>query len=165
MDEAQGTPAGEIELTPDKQRTAAYLFGCVAFVFLGMIDVSRHHGGMIAWVCVLFFGIGAAVFAIRLIPGASYLRLSGPGFQIRNLYRDNPLILWRDISEFRVVRLPPTNRPVVVFNWYAAPNRGMRQLNTRLTDATDSLPDTYGLQPEELAAYMNAWRSRATSNG
>lgn len=165
MDEAQVIESGEIELRPDKGKSALYLSVCLAFVFLGMTPSVRHQAGMVGWACVLFFGMCAVVFLVRFFPGASYLRLRSDGFTFRSLFRKSPLILWRDVSDFRVVQLPPLGHPLVVFDWHAAPDRGVRQLNRKLVDATDGLPDTYGLQPDQLAALMNAWRSRATLNG
>lgn len=164
MDEAQVIEVSEIVLHRDKGRAALYLSVCLAFVIIGVTQVAGHKANMVGWSCVLFFGICAAVFLVQFFPDASYLRLRSDGFIFCSLFRKSPLILWRDVSDFRVVRLPPTGKALVVFDWRAAPNRSVRKLNRQLVDATDGLPDTYGLQPEQLAAYMNAWRSRATLN-
>lgn len=165
MDEAQVIEGSEIVLHPDKRRMALYLSGCLAFVIIGITQVAGHKASMVGWLCVLFFGICAAVFSVQFFRGASYLRLRSDGFMFCSLFRKSPLILWRDVSDFRVVRLPPAGKPMVAFDWRAGPNRGVRQLNKQLVDATDGLPDTYGLKPDQLAALMNAWRSRATLNG
>jgi hypothetical protein len=71
-------------------------------------------------------------------------------------------ILWRDVSDFRVAPVPPSGHRLVPFDWHAAPNSRVRRINTHLIDATDGLPDSYGLRPEELADVLNTWRSRAT---
>ena len=156
--------SSEIVLRPDKRRTALYLCVCLAFVVVGITLVARHQAGMVGWLCVLFFGICAAVFSVQFFPGASYLRLRSDGFIFCSLFRKSPLILWRDVSDFRIVRLPPTGHPMVAFDCHAAPNRGVRRLNRQLVDATDGLPSGYGLPPDRLAELMNAWRSRATLN-
>jgi hypothetical protein len=165
MDEAQVIESSEIVLHPDKRRAALYLSASLAFVIIGITQVAGHKASVVGWSCVLFFGICAAVFLAQFFPGASYLRLRSEGFMFCSLFRKSPLILWRDVSDFRVVRLPPSGKPLVVFDWHAAPNRGVRQLNRRLVDATDGLPDSYGLRPDQLAELMNAWRSHATLNG
>lgn len=152
----------EIVLRPSKRRTTLYFLGCLGFVIIGAMQIARHEAGVIGWLCVLFFGLCVAVFAIQFIPGASYLRIRSDGFRFCSLFRKSPQILWRDVSNFRVTSVPPSGHRIVVFDWHAAPNRGVRRMNRHLVDATDGLPDSYGLSPEELAELLNAWRSRAS---
>jgi hypothetical protein len=151
----------EIVLRPSKKRAALNLFVCLGFVIVGAI-LARHEARIIGWLSVLFFGLCTAVFVLQFLPNASYLRIRRDGFRFCSLFRQSPLILWRDVSDFRVARVPPTGHRIVVFDWQAAPNRNVRRINRHLVDASDGLPDSYGLRPEELADLLNAWRSRAT---
>lgn len=50
-----------------------YLFGCSAFAIIGALQILRHEEIAIGWLCVVFFGLGVAVFAVQFIPSASYL--------------------------------------------------------------------------------------------
>jgi hypothetical protein len=124
------------------------------------MEVTLHEDRIVGWLCVLFFGSCVAFFAVQLVPGASYLRIRSEGFRRCSLFRKGPLILWRDVSDFRVASVPPTGHRIVVFDWHAAPNRSSRQIDRHLLGGTDALPDNYGLRPEELAELMNEWRSR-----
>ena len=163
MHEAQtNAEDNEIILRPSKKRAALYLFVCLGFVIVGAMQVARHEAGIIGWLSVLFFGLCIAVFVLQFLPSAAYLRIRRDGFRFCSLFRESPLILWRDVSDFRVARLPPSGHRIVVFDWHIAPNRNVRQINKHLVDASDGLPDSYGLRPEELADLLNAWRSRAT---
>lgn len=136
-----------------------YLFGCLVFVIIGALQISRHDHSAIGWLCVLFFGLGAGVFAIQFIPSASYLRIQSEGFMFCSLFRKSPMIPWQEVSSFRVASVPPSGHRMVVFDRHTASNRGLRQINRHLVDATDGLPDSYGLRPEELANLLNIWRS------
>ncbi|MEI9974065.1 MAG: hypothetical protein WDO73_19650 [Ignavibacteriota bacterium] len=50
---------------------------------------------------------------------------------------------------------------MVVFDWIARPQRGVRRLNRVLAGATDGLPDSYGMKPQALADLLNSRRSSA----
>lgn len=78
-----------------------------------------------------------------------------------SLFRKSPVIRWEDVSSFRVASVPPSGQ-MVLFDWYTASNRAVRRVNRGLTGATDGLPDSYGLSPQELADLLNTWRARAT---
>ena len=146
-------------LRPSKRKHIAYLFGCLAFVVIGALQVSNRQAGAIGWLCLLFFGLGVVAFTAQIIPGASYLRVRSEGFMFCSLFRKSPVILWRDVSSFRVASVPPSGHRLVVFDWYTASNRSVRRINQHLTGATDGLPDSYGLSPQGLAYLLNTWRS------
>jgi hypothetical protein len=114
----------------------------------------------VGWLCIGFFGLGVVVFALQFFPSASYLRMTRDGFVCCSLFRKSPLIAWRDVSSIRVGTVPP-NQKMVVFDWEGASRQGVRRLNWALVGATDGLPDTYGMKPQELADLLNLWRSRA----
>jgi len=158
-------------------RAALYLFACLVFVVIGMTQVAQRRAGMTGWPCVLFFGIGAAVLSVRFVPGASYLRLRGDGFRFCSLFRTSPLFLWRDVSGFRVARLPSFGHPVVIFDWRAAPDRGAspaqaharflrdrrRSKGSGTAGSEGGLPGTHGtgkpLSPPE-ATSSDRWKRR-----
>lgn len=149
-------------LRPGKRRTIKYLLGCLLFVIIGVSQLFRREAVVLGWLCVIFFGLGVAVFAVQFIPSASYLRLEGDGFRFCSLFRESPFILWQEVSRFRAAGVPPSGYRLVVFDWDRKSNAGVRRINRYLVDATDGLPDSYGLRPEELADLLNTWRSRAS---
>jgi hypothetical protein len=51
------------------------------------IEIAQHDAGVIGWLCVLFFGLGAVVFAAQFAPGACYLRIRSDGFRFCSLFR------------------------------------------------------------------------------
>jgi hypothetical protein len=155
--------SSELVLRPSTKKMAKYLLICAVFVAIGILDIYKVGASTIGWLCVVFFGLGAIVFALQFIPRASYLWITNEGFTFCSLFRRSPVFLWHDVSDFRVASVPPSRHPLVVFNWTAKPDRRIGRVNRHLVGATDGLPDTYGLRPEELADLMNDWRSRGTS--
>ena len=134
---------------------------CLAFTAIGAWQLSLHAADFRGWICATGFGLGTAVFVVQLLPGASFLWVGPEGFQFSALYRKSALIPWRDVSDFRVVHVPPMGHRLVVFDWRTAPARRFRRANQFLAGGTDGLPDTYGLPPQELAGILNEWRARA----
>jgi hypothetical protein len=122
--------------------------------------MARKEPGFVPWMFLFFFGLCAAVFVAQLLPGASYLRLHGEGFDVCSLYRKWPTIRWESTSYFRVTRLPPVGHALVVFDAEGLGKETLQAINRGLTGAAAGLPDTYGMKPQELADLMNAWRSR-----
>ena len=164
MDEAQGAvAASEIVLRPDKQMVFLRLALCLGFVIGSKMMIDRHYAPVIGWIGIVFFGFGVLVFLTQLLFDPSWLYIRSDGFSYCNLFRKSPLILSRDVSDFRIARVPPSGNRMVVFDWNAAPSSGVRRFNTGAVGATDALPETYGMGPEELAALLNDWRLRAIS--
>ncbi len=136
-----------------------YLAICLAFTAIGVLGI-RTDGPVVGWLCLIVFGSGSILFLIQLLPGASYLRLSPDGFTYRSLFRTWPTIFWRDVSEFRAAYVS-LGAVLVVYDSNATSKPTLRKINRALVGATDGISaSNYGLDPEELAEVMNAWRSR-----
>jgi hypothetical protein len=111
----------------------------------------------------LFFGLGGVVFGVQLVPGASYLRLSGEGFVVCTLFRRQPIVSWKEASAFRVALVPPRRTKMVVYDRASGdPQRAARRINKFLVGPDEGLPDTYGMKSPDLADFLNDWRVRAT---
>ena len=84
-----------ITLKPSSLRMFVLLCGSVAGVAGGFFALKHGSGSglwvreILGWCSILFFGIGVVVFAMTLIPGASYLRLKREGFEVCNLFRSH----------------------------------------------------------------------------
>ena len=84
MDEAPVFDNSEFVLRASKRKQIKALFVCLAFVGIGVWEVSSRAAGAFGWLCTLFFGLGGAVFTVQLMPGASYLRVRIPAMPITN---------------------------------------------------------------------------------
>ena len=141
-----------VVLYPSRLKFAAYLVLCAAFTVAGIMMIAS--GEAIGWLTAVFFGAGVVVFAVSMLPGASYLELTDDGFRVRSLFRSHTT-LWRAVSEFRFGALA-SGRKSVVFDLAAGePSSLLRSANRALAACEGALPDNYGMKPEALAALMN----------
>lgn len=150
---------GPVVLVPSRRKWLLVLGGGLAFVAGGLWVMHDHS--LLGWQAIVFFGIAALVGAIMLLPGAGGLRLDSDGFEMTSLFRRHRS-RWTEVSEFEVVRVPPSLQKMVVFDDARTKDSALAKANRSLTGRTSGLPDSYGLRHEDLAAIMNEWRARAT---
>ncbi|HTM51614.1 MAG TPA: hypothetical protein VL285_23125 [Bryobacteraceae bacterium] len=143
-------------MRPARKRGFPGLALALLFTAGGVLMIRDKQGGA-GWFCALFFGLCSLVFALQLWPGASYLRISTEGFEMRVLLRRRPLVRWDRVSEFRVAALPGAGR-MVVYSPDPPPQPGLAAVNRALVGETDALPDNFGRSPEQLAELLNEWR-------
>lgn len=124
-------------------------------VGLGMASEEPFIGYLTAG----FFGIGLLVCAVQLLPNSSYLRLGPEGFTVCSLFRSHT-VPWSDVAEFWVIRVGGND----MVGWDFAPHYQAqavgRAVATSLTGVGAALPDSYGMDPEELASLMNELREQ-----
>jgi hypothetical protein len=149
---------------------------CVSrFKFLGLLAASLgfvaaliyllQHGGLSpggafkAWLGIAFFGAGALVAAVMVLPGAGSLTLGADGFERITLFMKfrTP---WRQVSDFVVAEVATRGRRMQFVSYDDANCTG-HSMNRRLTGRNSALPDSYGLSHQDLALLMNRWRARA----
>ncbi|TWT22582.1 hypothetical protein FQY83_06095 [Luteimonas marina] len=152
--------AGAVEtLRPSPVKWLAMVAISVAFVWIGL--VLRAQEPLVAWACIVFFGLCGAIGLLNLLPGASRLLLDDDGFEIVSLFRRSRM-RWSDIARFGTYRVGAN--VMVGFDFvdgYRGSDR-LRRVNHSLSGFQGALPDTYGLKAGELAARMEArlvaWR-------
>lgn len=156
-------------LVPSPRRWLIVGGASLAFVLLGVWFVRRGENFegfstawvvFVGWASLLFFGLCLLIAIIQLIPGSAQLRLTDEGFVVRQMFRDKHYS-WRDVSRFRVWKEPASGQSSVVFD-VTGDSGVLASTNRRLTGgAGTGLPDTYGLDAEELAGIMEDWRRAA----
>ena len=131
-----------------------FLLLCLAFVACGVLMIQ--DGKAFGWITVAFFGMCAAVFAMRLLSNRSYLRVSSSGIEIRSLWR-TWRFRWSDISHFYAGCIGPNK--MVLFDFSLAYQRAKvsRSVSKAIAGAEGCLPDTYGFTAEALAEHLNQW--------
>jgi hypothetical protein len=154
---------GPVTLHPSRIRYVGLLAASLGFV-AALVFMLQHGsigpgGALKAWLGIAFFGVGALIGAVMLLPGAGRLTLDADGFERVTLFMKFPAS-WQQASDFIV--------------WEHRTGRGHRvrlvayddncvgdNMSRRLSGRNAGLPDTYGLSPEELARLMTQWRGRA----
>ncbi|MDQ3713913.1 MAG: hypothetical protein M3388_17075 [Acidobacteriota bacterium] len=137
-------------------KTLFYLLGSLIFVVIGVLTLE---GTFVHWLIIGFFGLGSIVFALLLLPTASYLRLTPEGFTMCSLFRSHSYN-WSEIEDFAVGKM--ANMETVIFDhslFYKNQNT-LRKTNKKFFGFEAGLPDTYGMSAEELANLMNEWKRR-----
>ena len=148
-------PDDSLILLPSRRKYAGMLLGSLAFVAIGLAIIGEGH--MTGWLVVGFFALCAAAFLVNILPQASYLKLTVDNFEYVALFRKTQL-QWTSVSSFGVTRVD--GRAMVMFD-ILDQQTAAAALARRLLGAGAGLPDTYGLNAEELAQLMNDWRERS----
>jgi len=150
-----------VTLRPSRKKLVGFLVAGVIFVAVFVFMIHAGNGSVtIAWIGLVFFGIGIVVFTVMLLPGASYLRLEPGGFTQCSLFR-RVFIPWSDVRGFGVTRIVATKAVGVNFEAQAE-TRLMRAIS-RPVGWDGTLADTYGMTAEALAELMNQALSNARS--
>ncbi len=110
---------------------------------------------LLAYVGIVFLGLGAIVFTMQLLPNSSYLRLTREGFTMCSLFRCH-MIQWRHVSRFGVGRIYYVKNVVGWDSTHEISKLG--RATKALYGFVSALPDTYGLRAEELADLMKRFR-------
>lgn len=157
---------GPVRLRVPKRKLVFFFVSSIVFSFC-LVWVALH--GDLNPVGNFFLWLGAAgcvaafpVFLPMILRGST-LRLDAEGFEVfQGLKRSK--FTWIDASEFSVADagvLSPAQNLMVVFDDALTKDGTIASLNRSLIGRSGALPDTYGLEPEELAWLLNQWRQRA----
>jgi uncharacterized membrane protein len=136
--------------------TAASLFAAgIAFPAMRAGQSGAELGFAICAFGILFFGLGA-VMGVRLI-GDGSLQLDKDGFSFCRLFRTR--YRWAEVTNFGLLR---SKNAYAVFTT-SNPHRSVwSRISYFYASGRDGrLPDTYGLQAEELVKLLKIWQSLA----
>jgi hypothetical protein len=146
-------PALPATLRPNRAKHFALLALCLGFVAMGVSLLGRDNA-FVAWGCIAFFGFGAAVFAIGLVPGANGLSLDERGFVVRSLFRSHRTN-WKDVAGFHAIRIGVKKFVGFDFVPGVPAAQKLRRANSALVGAEAALPDNYGMSVAALADLLN----------
>ncbi len=146
-------------LYPNRVRAALLFFACAVFVVGGVL--LARHGDAAGHLCAGFFALGLPLFGLQLHPRAAYLRLTAEGFTYSSLFRADS-VRWTDVREFGVVVIH--RQSLVAWNFAPGNERAgkMRRFSQAFSGYEAALPNTYGVEPQELAEGLNHLRQQAT---
>lgn len=148
-------------LRPSKKMLVLLFAASFIFVVIGVWMILDAHS-LMGWISVFFFGLGMVVFFLQLLPNSSYLQLTSEGFIIKSLFREHPLIKWKDVKDFSVIQIAPNPSLMVGFNYdedYPFSSK-LRVIDKSLCEREGVIPDTYGLSAEKLCALMIEWQEK-----
>lgn len=142
-------------LRPGVLKTIVLLLVCALFVTIGILYMDENL--FTSWMGILFFGLGAIVFVIQLIPNSSYLKLTIEGFEVKNLFRTT-FTKWSEVELFTVGRV--RRSLMVLYNYSIEHNKynTAKKMVRSLAGNEAALPNNYGMKAIELAKLMNEWK-------
>lgn len=146
-----------VTLRPSRKKVAGLFIVSLLFVICGIWMV--HDGQPMGYLCGGFFALGLTVFALQFHPRAAYLHLAPDGFTFCSLFRAYT-VKWSHVQEFGVICIGP--KWMVAWNFtpdYSAAGPG-RAISKSLSGYEAALPDTYGMEPDELIVLMEGLRQR-----
>ena len=147
---------------PGKGKWVLVFLVSAAFVAIGfwtLPDPGTSSDRFWTYGGIVFFGIGVLVSLIQFVPGSSFLRLTSDGITVRIMWRTTSY-RWSDIERFGV-----TSHRLIGLDFSASyPERDKfrtaLKLCRLLSGFEGALPDNYGWNLAELAAYLNTLRAR-----
>ena len=128
------------------------LAGSLAFVAIGVWIRGDHP--VSGYASIIFFGACAAVSCVNLLPKSSYLTITHQEFTMCSMLRRRS-IEWHHVSPFGIAWIG--SRKMV--GWDPAHEISTVGKATKaFSGYVSALPDTYGLDAEELAVLLNRLR-------
>ena len=148
----------------------AALFGFLAVVVATTVVTERPDDGGAIAAGALVVGVAAPLFlywALQLVPGSCRLRVTPDGIDARHCFVTRRRS-WHELERFYTRTYTGYRMPVwtgVAFSHRGQEHVGVASflehvLRVRGIFRTDLLPDTYGVEPKELAAFLNECRVR-----
>ena len=130
---------------------------CIAFTAVGVFMIAE--GNWRGWLVSGIFAVGLALAGLFVLPGNAYLELRPDGFTVCT-FRRRQSYRWDAVSAFDITTI--AHNRFVAFDVIAEEDRHKGAgIAVAISGAESSLPDTYGMRAEDLAAQMNEWRERA----
>lgn len=151
----ESVPTLPATLLPSRLKYSLLLVLSLVFVAMGAFLLTQQASAVAAWGCIVFFGLGAIVFALILfVPGASSLQLDTNGFVVRSLFRSHRTA-WKDVAGFRPVRIGVKKFVGFDFAPGVPASRKLRRVNSAMVGAEAALPDSYGVSVDKLSGLLN----------
>lgn len=147
----------EIIYPASRMKAILLLFGCIAFVVLGLF-VARDKP-LIGWLCVIFFGLGIPAAVLMLLPGKVYLKLNPQGFEMASPF-NKKLIRWSDVDRFYIGAIKGTKMIAIVFRPGYSDQQALRKLSSSVAGMEGAVPNSYAESRDGLLKVLNEWHAR-----
>ncbi|MCU1230165.1 MAG: hypothetical protein JWO97_3049 [Acidobacteria bacterium] len=151
-------PGQTITLYPSKVKWTLMLLFFSAAIGVGVVMIRQ--GEPIGWLMVLFFGLGIAASLLQFTGRGNYLQLEPDSFTIGTTWRKTA-IAWRDVEEFRTVKIRRSRFVGYLLRGEAASR--LARANRVMAGVDGMLPDNFGIAVDELRAIFEQRRHDAAA--
>lgn len=158
---------GPVTLSVPRKIQIRPLVGATSLNAIALAMLHQDSSSRLAWLALAFFGIGAIVLVVAMLPGATSLTLDRDGFVAKEAFIRNRS-RWQNVTNFVAApaRPPaPQDIKLVWFNDTQWQKWKLARMETAALGYNAALPATYGLPAEDLANLMARWRDRALEVG
>jgi hypothetical protein len=152
----QGTER-DVILHLSRRKAVFVLSGSALFVAGGWL--MRLEAPLVAWACMVFFGLGMVAGLLLLIPDFSYLKIQRDGLTMRHSWREYTF-LWDEISDLTIVTGP--RGPRVAFN-FNRPGARRSAILREMYDRDMVLIDNYGLSAQEMCGLLQSRKAASAA--
>lgn len=159
---------GPVELRASPRRGLFLLLMSLAFAAVLAWILFFDEGWSLSarillWPGLILFGGGSLLMLAMLVRRPS-LTLSMEGLFLDSLWRRGQM-RWTDIGDFAIWYDPVAGTPLVAFDDRTEQGPAVGRFDRAMTGRNASLPDGFGLLPEDLAVLLARWQERALAEG
>ena len=150
--------ADELTFYASRGKTVLLLLGAIAFVVGGYF--IRDEKPVIAWLMMIFFGLGIPLFLIMLFsPKSSCLRLDPQGFEIVS-FVGKKRIGWADVAGFELASIRGAKMIAIIYAPQYEGQKIGRAVADNLSGMEGAIPNSYNAPLAEVLETLNEWRAR-----
>ena len=151
---------GPFTLYPSRSKFFMLFAISASFVTVGAVMLVKQNSSATMWFGVLFFALCAVVFGAYLLPNSASLTLDADGFQLKQFYFARKH-RWQNVTNIDADYAPPSRIKRVRYDDSQWSGWRLARWETALLGYNATLPDTYGISADDLAALMAQWHDRA----
>src|SRR6056297_733235 len=159
-DDSAGAIGARREFHAGKRKWSWVFVIAMVFVALGVWMIVAENT-IFGWIATGFFAAVALVAGLQLVGAGSRLVLERDRFELTNFGRRTPE-RWDEVANFAVYRV--SGQEFVGYDRARDVETHQGAMNRAISGRSASLPDSFGLEPEALAALMNAYREAAVAH-
>jgi hypothetical protein len=150
--------ADELTFTATRSKAVFLVLGCLVFVVGGYF--IRAEKPVIAWACMIFFGLGLPLCSVQLFwPNSSYLRLDAAGFEIGSLL-GKKRVKWTDVAGFQIGSIRGAKMIQIIYSPQYQGQKVGRAVAESLGGMEGAIANNYNAPLDELLKTLNEWQTR-----
>jgi hypothetical protein len=149
------------ELTFHASRGKAVLILLASIIFVAIGYFLRHEQPLIAWACMIFFGLGIPVGLVMIFsPNSTYLRLDQEGFEMGSFVKKTR-IKWTDVQRFELASISGAKMIAIVYAPHYEGQKIGRVIAGGLSGGMEgAISNSYNAPLAEVLKTLNEWRAR-----
>ena len=148
-------------LNGSRRKAVRLLLGGIVLTGCGFMPSLQREHPVIAWLCIVLFGLCTVFAALRLaFPSLVHTLTLDPAGMTTSTFGRKHLIRWTDVRGFGLMHIQTARMISITYAPDYQGQRSARRVSAGLSGVEGALPDTYEVGGAELVALLEAWRAR-----